>query len=281
VFAANLPVIVLSLALVLLSRGTYTRASERPPSFDWPGSALLATGLTLVIVALGVSGRTAWWLGGLGALLLALFPLQERRASSPVVDFSLFTRRVYLGAGSIIALQNMAMYPLLFQLPVFFDRVRLLGPRAMGRALLALTVAMMVSSMAGGRLTELIGARMQTLAGSLVALAGLWWFSDFASVHVPLDVMPGMLLIGAGVGITTPPAQAASMSTVEREQAGMAAGVVSTMRYIGGVAGIATLGVLLRDSASVAAHQRPVFVYAAALLVALVLSLALPGRSRT
>jgi MFS family permease len=151
----------------------------------------------------------------------------------------------------------------------------------MGQALLALTVAMMLSSVAGGRLTELIGARAQTLAGSLVALAGLWWFADLESVRVPFDVMPGMLLIGAGIGMTSPPAQAAAMSTVGREQSGMAGGVVSTLRYIGGVAGTTALGVLLRDSASPASHQRPLFVYASALTVAAALSLLLPGRRKT
>ena len=150
----------------------------------------------------------------------------------------------------------------------------------MGQALLALTVAMMLSSVAGGRLTERIGARAQTLVGSLVALAGLWWFADFESVRTPFDVMPGMLLIGAGVGMTSPPAQAASMSTVGREQSGMAGGVLSTMRYIGGVAGTTALGALLHDSASPASHQRPVFVYAGALIVAAALSLLLPGRQR-
>jgi MFS family permease len=278
VFAANLPVIAVSLLLVLMSRDMYARPTARRPSFDWPGSALLASGLTLLVIALGTSGNAGWWLGGAGVVPLAMFPFRERKAASPVVDFSLFTRRTYVGAGAIIALQNMAMYPLLFQLPVFFDRVRHLGARSMGQALLALTVAMMAGSVVGGRLTESIGARVQTLVGSLLALAGLWWFADLESVLAPIDVMPGMLLIGAGVGVTSPPAQAASMSTVGREQAGMAAGVVSTLRYIGGVAGIAALGVLLRDSASVAAHQRPIVVYAGALVAATTLSLMLPGR---
>jgi MFS family permease len=150
----------------------------------------------------------------------------------------------------------------------------------MGQALLTLTVAMMLSSMVGGRLTEIVGARAQTFVGSLVALAGLWWFADFGSVHVPLDVMPGMVLIGAGVGMTSPPAQAASMSTVGPGQSGMAGGVVSTMRYIGGIAGTTALGVLLRDSSSPASHQRPLFVYAGALVVAAALSILLPGRQR-
>jgi MFS family permease len=138
----------------------------------------------------------------------------------------------------------------------------------------------MLSSVAGGRLTERVGARAQTLTGSLLALAGLWWFADFEAVRTPLDVVPGMLLMGIGVGMTSPPAQAASMSTVRHDQAGMAGGVVSTMRYIGGVAGTTVLGLLLRDSASPASHQRPVFVSAAALVAAAGLSLLLPGRQK-
>jgi len=52
------------------------------------------------------------------------------------------------------------------------------------------------------------------------------------------------------------------------------------MRYLGGVAGIMTLGALLRDSASPASHQRAVFVYAGALVAAASLSLLLPGRPK-
>jgi hypothetical protein len=109
----------------------------------------------------------------------------------------------------------------------------------------------------------------------------LWWFADLESVTAPLDVMPGMLLIGTGIGLTSPPAQAASMSTAGREQSGMAGGVLSTMRYLGGIAGTTALGALLRDPASPASHQRPLVVYAAALIVAAGLSLLLPARPVT
>jgi hypothetical protein len=122
-------VVAVSLLLVLMSRSMYTRAAVNQPSFDWPGSALLASGLTLAIVALRMPGIGAWWLGASGAALLIVFPFWERRAASPVVDFSLLGRAAFFGGGSIIALQNMAMYPLLFQLPIFFDQVRHLDPR--------------------------------------------------------------------------------------------------------------------------------------------------------
>jgi len=87
-----------------------------------------------------------------------------------------------------------------------------------------------------------------------------------------------MLLMGLGLGMTSPPAQAAAMSTVSRQQAGMAGGMMSTMRYLGGVAGISALGALLTDSANPISHQRPVLVYAGALVLAAALSLLLPGR---
>ena len=284
VFAAVLPVIAVALTLVRTSSALYKGHAvghrSRSPSFDWPGSALLACGLTFSIVALRMSGSEAWWLGGTGVIMLVAFPIWESRAPSPVVDFSLLKRGAFLGGGSIIALQNMAMYPLLFQLPVFFDRVRHLGPRTMGQALLALTVAMMLGSVVGGRMTEHIGARAQTLIGSLVALVGLWWFANFDAVLVPFDVMPGMVLIGTGVGMTSPPAQAASMSTVPPERSGMAGGLTSTMRYLGGVAGTTALGALLSDSASPASHQRPLVVYAGALVGAAALSMLLPGRPK-
>jgi MFS family permease len=106
----------------------------------------------------------------------------------------------------------------------------------------------------------------------------LWWFADFESVRQPSDVMAGMLLIGVGVGMTSPPAQAASMSTVGPDQSGMASGIVSTLRYIGGVAGTTALAVLLTDGSSAASHQRPLVVYVGAVIIAAALSLMLPGR---
>lgn len=281
VFAVNLPVVAISLLLVRRSEGAHARPALGVPAFDWAGTALLASGLTMVVVALRLSGTVAMWVGIAGAVLLLLLPFQERRAASPVVDFSVLSHGPFFGGSTIIALQNMAMYPLLFQLPVFFDRVRHLDARTMGQALLGLTLTMMLSSVLGGRLTDRIGARAQTLIGSLLALTGMWWFIDLESVLSPRQVLPGMLLMGAGIGMTSPPAQASAMSAVERHQAGMASGMMSTLRYLGGVAGTTVLGALLSDSANVASHQRPIAVYAAALVVAALLSFSLPGRSRS
>ncbi|MBP9892666.1 MAG: MFS transporter [Planctomycetes bacterium] len=277
-FAAVLPVVLISLATLPFFGRDMRPANAPPPArFDLVGSVLLGAGLAAVIIALRM-GEKGLWLAVSGGLMLALFPFWEKRAASPVVDFRLYKSAAFAAGGLIIALQNLAMYALLFQIPIFFKQVRNVESREMGHSLLAMTLAMMIASILGGRLSEKLGARLQVALGSVLALGGLWWFRDFASIQTPTDVLPGLVLMGTGLGLSSAPSQAAAMAAAQRESAGMAAGALSTMRYVGGVIGIAVLGAQISDAKNVAAHQSTVFVYAAALVAALALAALLPGR---
>lgn len=280
IFAANVPVVLLSLAL-MPTFGRDQRPAQVAPAarFDFLGSALLGLGLAAVVIALRL-GERGLWLAIVGGVMLAMFPLWEKRAASPVVDLRLFKSAAFTAGGAIIALQNLAMYALLFQVPIFFKQVRHVESREMGHSLLAMTLAMMIASILGGRISEKLGARLQVALGSLLALGGLWWFRDFASIQTPTEVLPGLVLMGTGLGLSSAPSQAAAMAAAQRENAGMAAGALSTMRYVGGIIGIAVLGAQIADATNIAAHQSTVFVYAAALVAALALAGLLPGRSR-
>lgn len=278
-FAAVLPVVLLSLATLPFFGRDVRPANAPPPArFDLVGSVLLGAGLAAVIIALRM-GEQGLWLALGGGVMLAVFPFWEKRAASPVVDFRLYKSAAFAAGGLIIALQNLAMYALLFQVPIFFKQVRQVESREMGHSLLAMTLAMMIASILGGRLSEKLGARLQVALGSLLALGGLWWFHDFASIQAPTEVLPGLVLMGTGLGLSSAPSQAAAMAAAQRESAGMAAGALSTMRYVGGVIGIALLGAQIADATNIAAHQSTVFVYAAALVAALALAGLLPGRS--
>ncbi len=282
IFAVNLPVIGLALFLVMaFGRALDETAPTGPhPRLDLGGGALLGVGLTLAIVAVQIRSAYRGWIALAGGALLAVFPLWERRAQAPVVDFALFRSRAFSAAGAIIALQNLAMYTLLFQLPIFFRQVRGEGAKGMGRALLAMTLAMVVSSVVAGRLSQIIGARVQVFSGSLVALGGLWWVHDPSVMLTPLDVVPGLVMMGIGVGLSAAPSQAAAMAASRRDNSGMAAGILATMRYLGGVAGIAALGRLLVDAATLDSHRAPILLYAAALLGSAMLALLLPQGTR-
>lgn len=282
VFVANIPVILLALAMI---RTAGLRPAETPPArparaprFDVEGSLLLAGSLTLLVVAAQLGGAGALWAGVAGGTLLSLFVIWERRATEPVLDLRLFLRRSFAAGNAVIGLQNLAMYALLFQLPIFFEQVRGIQPGVTGRTIIGMMIAMVAFAPIGGRLSERIGARATVCLGSLSSIAGLYLIGDFGSLEMPSDVRAGLILLGTGLGLSSAPSQAAAMSAVERNEAGMAGGAISTARYIGGIIGISALGYLLKHNPGVAAHGTAAAVYGIALGIAALAAMILPGR---
>ena len=288
VFIANIPVIIISFLLIRMSRlGSPSDEGERKtaaPRFDVLGSVLLGAGLTLLVVSVQTSTGALWY-GIAGALSLACFVVWEQRVPEPVLDLRLFKNRAFAAGTAVIGLQNLAMYALLFQLPIFMEQVLGAESGTTGRTIIGMMVAMVVFSPIGGRLAERIGPRWTTFGGCLTTLSGLFAFGGFSEVLVPSDLLPGMVLLGVGLGLSSAPCQAASMSSVDRSNAGMAGGAISTGRYIGGVIGISTLGFVLGRSGdgglnAIAAHTSAMGVYVAAMVLATICALILPSRLR-
>lgn len=285
VFLANLPVLAVA---VLVARPAGLHQSERgaaatgpAPRFDWWGSALLTAALVLgVLSAQGERGTSPLVLG-CGLALLAVFVWWERRAADPVVDVGLF-RSVPFAAGScLVGLQNLVMYALLFELPLVLTRLFSLDAAATGRLLAFLTVAMVVMSLVAGALTDRFGPRPVALGGALLCLAGLVVL-ERSGLSAPDDVRVPLALLGAGIGLSSPAAQTASLSAVPSGQSGMAAGVGSTVRYLGGIAGIALLARALDVDGTreqvLAEHRAVLVVFAVVLVASAVCAAALPGR---
>ncbi len=292
VFIANIPVILL--AYYLIRRGTpslpspgndavsgVSPTSVAKPSarFDVLGSVLLGAGLTLLVIVAQTSGSTALAAGSAAAVLLLVFVWWERRVPEPVLDLGLFLQPTFAASSAVIGLQNLAMYALLFQLPIFFEQVREAEAGTTGRTIIGMMIAMVILSPIGGRLSESIGIRITAFVGTLTSLGGLYLVSDFGNLGSPSDALLGLVLVGAGLGLSSAPTQAAAMSAVSRTNAGMAGGAVSTARYIGGVIGISVLGYLLgAEQVGVDAHSVAASVYLAALILAAISALALPGK---
>ncbi len=218
---------------------------RQSPRFDILGSVLLAFGLTLLVVAAQTSGSTTLGAALGAAGLLTVFVWWERRVAEPVLDLRLFLRPTFAASSAVIGLQNLAMYALLFQLPIFFEQVRNVEAGTTGRTIIGMMIAMVVFSPLGGRVSESVGIRATAFVGTLTSLAGLYLVSDFEALRSPGDALVGLVVIGVGLGLTSAPSQAAAMSAVDRAHAGMGGGAVSTARYIGGVIGISALGYLL------------------------------------
>ena len=279
VFVANVP--VLAVAAVLITSTHRVRDARPTGRFDTIGSVLLTVGLVLLVVSAQPTGVLTVPLLVAAGLTLTAFVRHERRAQDPVVAFDLFASPAFTAGTLLICLQNLVMYALLFELPLVLEQLFDLSARHTGQLLIWLMVAMVVTSLTAGRATERIGPRVLAVTGSLVCIAGLVALRA-VDLTAPGQVRLPLALLGVGLGLCGPAAQTASLSAVSSARSGMAAGVSSTMRYLGGVAGIAFLGRALDLHSSQAAlraeHHRVLEAFIVVLGLGLVCALRLPRR---
>jgi MFS family permease len=280
IFLVNVP--LLAGAAPLLRRLPAGPPRHRGAHFDWRGSALLACGLGLAVWGSRATGVPAAALLALGAGALFCFVMVERRAPDPVVDLALFRSQPFAAGVLVIALHNCVMYALIFQLPFFFRSALGSGATESGRMLLMMMLSMVACSPLGGQAAERFGARAVATLGTFILLSGLLLLSRIGGFHHPLDAVPALLLIGAGLGLATPAAQAAALGSIPDARSGMAAGALSSVRYLGGVVGIVTLGLLLGDGsaadafASLHAHERVILLHCTVAALALAAAAGLP-----
>jgi EmrB/QacA subfamily drug resistance transporter len=260
VFVVNVPVVLLSFLLEPPRREDARRSAGR---FDFAGSAILGAAVLLLVAA--VERTDALFAAGALAVI-AGFVYRELRAPDPVLDVRLFRTPAFAAGSAIVALQNLAMYAMLFLLPFFLAS----APSTTGRMLLLFTASMVLASPLGGRLSDAIGARTVACTGALVAAGGALLFVQRADA-----VVLALILFGAGIGLGGSPSQAAAMSAVEATQAGVASGALSTMRYVGGVIGSGLVALLVSGGL---ARDARLLVFPAVLLLSAVVAVALPGK---
>lgn len=284
-FAINL--VVLPLAAWLAGRGpARSRAAQpiAPLRFDVVGAILLGLALAQLVLAVSPSCLLPPLALGVGAALAALaFVLWERRHPEPVVELRLLRLPVLLAGGLLTALQNLAMYALLFELPTAVSRAGVVGEQGKGLLLGAMMAAMVVAAPIAGRLTDRHGPRLVAVAGALFSLSGMGVLLGAGLAHVSWIVV-GLVLLGAGLGLASSPAQSAAMGVAPRASSGSAAALLATMRYLGGIVGVLLLSLSWSAPADVARasaeHQTTLFIFFAALCLALVCALRLPkGRA--
>jgi MFS family permease len=243
---------------------------------------LIAATLIALMLAMQARGATMAVAVGGFVTLAVVFVWWERRSPAPIFDVELFAVRSFVAGTVLIALQNLVMYTLLFELPQVLQKLLALNEAGVGRLLIVMMMTMVVTSLVAGQLTDMFGPRLLAASGTLFCLAGVGLLAG--ALTTPEQVLLPLVLIGTGLGLATPSAQSASLTRVRREQSGTAAGMNSTMRYLGGIVGIALLGRFLDSGGDrtevISDHRRMLTVFACALVVGLVCAALLPGRDR-
>ncbi|MGH9294862.1 MAG: DHA2 family efflux MFS transporter permease subunit, partial [Acidimicrobiales bacterium] len=242
IFFVNVPAGLVAAALgwFLIPRSRHLAPRTR---FDWAGLAAFTPAAGGLLAGVSLGDRLGWSspavIGMLvaSAVFTAVFISRERRAVSPMLDLKLF-RIVPFSAGIASGLLSyMVLFGALFVVPFFLERGLGESTARAGIVLAVMPVLLGLTAPIAGRVAERLGARALTMAGMLVAAAAL---GLLASLHHPLGLVVAELgILGIGLGMFTPPNNAAIMGSVPRSQAGVGSGVLNMTRGMGTAMGLA------------------------------------------
>lgn len=250
IFFLNLPVAAGAIAVTLFATQE-SRDDTVARTVDVPGIATLTVGLTALVLGL-VEGNAWGWgspevlgLFALAVVSLAAFAWVERRAAVPVVDFAFFRSKTFLGANIVALAVSFAMFAMFFFIALYMQNVLGYSPLEAGVRFLPSTVLVIVAGPIAGRLTDKIGPRPLMVAGLALCAVSLLWQSRLTAETGYGYLVPGFVVMGFGMGLVMSPMSAAAMNAVDRSKAGVASGVLSMSRMVGGTFGIAILGALI------------------------------------
>jgi EmrB/QacA subfamily drug resistance transporter len=256
VFFINVPVGVAAIVLapVLLQD---SRAGLAHRHFDFPGAASITGGLMLLVYAMTRattdgwgSGTTIGLLAGAVALVLAFVAI-ELRSPSPLLPLRIFRLRSLTAANVAMAIVGSVAFSEFFLLTLYLQDVLHYSAMQSGVAFVAFAGAVVVTSNIAQVVVGRFGVRSTLTAGLLASAVSVAALTRLpVDGHYFWDLFPWFVLGGAGMGLSFVPVTIASLTGVERADAGVASGLINTSRQIGGAIGLAAVSAIAATSTS-------------------------------
>jgi EmrB/QacA subfamily drug resistance transporter len=250
IFFLNLPVAVGAIVVALFAVRE-SRDDTVARTVDIPGVLVLTVGLAALVLAL-VEGNAWHWgstrelaLFATAAVCLGSFPLIERRQPAPMVDFAFFRSRTFRGANMVAFIVSFAMLAMFFFLALYMQNIRGYSPLQAGVRFLPSTVMIVLIAPLAGRLADRVGPRPLMTFGLLCVSGALFWQSQLTISSQYSELLPGFVLMGIGMAFVMSPMSTAAMNSVEQTKAGVASGILSMNRMVGGTFGVAVLGAMV------------------------------------
>jgi EmrB/QacA subfamily drug resistance transporter len=301
VFTINLPVGVLALALVWLSypeRGPAVSRRARP-RLDFLGAGGLAGGLGLLLMALSLGGHDLPWSSPLllGVLVLAavclgVFVVAERSAAEPIVPLELLASRGVGLATAGMLLMAMGLFGATLFTPLYVQGVLGRSAAVSGGVLVPLMLAFVTASVVSGQIIARgVRYRLSAILGMLLAATGLAGLALLGQAPADSTLLGALVVAGVGLGTALTSFVLAAQNAAPADRIGVATGLNTTARAVGGALASAVFGAVLSaglgsassaaDPAALAGALQNTFVAASALLLlGAVLTLVLDDRLR-
>jgi EmrB/QacA subfamily drug resistance transporter len=251
IFFVNLPIAVVTgvLAVRVLGRDKGLGLSQ---GADVPGALLIVSSLMIGVYTIVEAANYGWGsahtlgFGAAAAALLVGFVARESRAANPLVPLGIFRSRNLSGANAIQALMVAGMFGMFFLGALYLQQVLGFTSLEVGLGFLPVTGIIGVLSLGfSAKLNLRYGPRATLLPGLVSIATGLLLFSRISvDGSYFAEVLPAMVLIGTGAGLSFPSLMGLAMSGVQPSEAGLASGLVNTTLQVGGAIGLAVLATM-------------------------------------
>jgi EmrB/QacA subfamily drug resistance transporter len=250
IFFLNVPVAILAV-FVTLAATRESRDETSTHQVDIPGVLTLSVGLGALVLALVEGNSWGWGSASIVGLLavsvaaLIAFAVTEVRSPEPMVEFGFFRSKSFLGSNLVAFIISFGMLAMFFFLALYMQNVKGYSPLETGVRFLPATAVIIVVGPIAGRLTDRIGPKPLMTLGLLLVAGSMFWQG-----HLTRDTSYGFLvgafvLMGLGMGLVMSPMSTAAMNAVEHTKAGVASGILSMSRMVGGTFGVAAMGALV------------------------------------
>ena len=264
IFYVNLP--VGAAALVVIASAFHPRTAHVQHAVDYAGAALLAGGLSGIVLFTSLGGTTYGWASPqeiamlvLGIVLLGAFLFVERSAKEPILPLALFRNRTFTTTSAIGFIVGLALFGSVTFLPLYLQIVKGQRPTESGLQLTPMMAGLLVTSIVSGQLISrfgrykpfpIVGTAIMTLALALLATLGVdtpvWTTSLY------------MVVLGLGLGMVMQVLVLAVQNAVEYEYLGVATSGSTLFRQVGGSIGVSLFGAIFANQlASQLANRLP------------------------
>ena len=253
IFYINLPIGGLALAVIAVA--FHVRPDRLHRSIDYLGTALLAGGLSAVVLCTSLGGTTYAWgspqivgLAALGVVLLVLFVFAERRAAEPILPLALFKNRTFSVTSAIGFIIGVALFGSVTYLPLYLQIVKGHSPTESGLLLTPMMVGVLITSIGSGNIISRTGRyRPFPIIGTAVAAIAIFLLSRLA-VSTPIWLAAlYMLVLGLGLGMVMQVLVLAAQNAVPYELLGVATSGSTLFRQIGGSIGVSIFGAIFAN----------------------------------
>jgi EmrB/QacA subfamily drug resistance transporter len=253
IFYVNLPIGALALAVIATVFQAPTEHAR--PKIDYLGAALLAGGLTAIVLYTSLGGTTYPWGAPLmiallvgGVVLLALFVAVEARAPEPILPLELFRNRVFAVTSAIGFIIGLSLFGAITYLPLYLQDVKGHSPTVSGLLITPMMAGLLITSIGSGQLISRFGRyKAFPVAGTAIMAVGLWLLSRLEVHTSTLVTGLYMLVLGLGLGLVLQVLVLVAQNAVDYKYLGVATSGATLFRQIGGSIGVAGFGAIFAN----------------------------------